>query len=84
MIRIIKIQFLGGARHSSDWLCWQRRCCLLGFFFYQGAGKRTEAIFFHPPEMARAGKGLPPPTKTESIQLPDGEIDTETLSPVSL
>ena len=23
-------------------------------------------------------------TKTESIQLPDGEIDTETLSPVSL
>lgn len=53
-------------------------------FSIRAAGKRTEAIFFHPPEMARAGKGLPPPTKTESIQLPDGEIDTETLSPVSL
>ena len=34
--------------------------------------------------MARAGKAAATATKTESIQLPDGEIDTETLSPVSL
>ena len=32
----------------------------------------------------RLARLLPPSTKTESIQLPDGEIDTETLSPVSL
>ena len=32
----------------------------------------------------RLARLLLPSTKTESIQLPDGEIDTETLSPVSL
>ena len=56
-------------------------------FLIRKAGKRTEGSSSAASFVLRRWLSLArrlPPTKTESIQLPDGEIDTETLSPVSL
>ena len=88
-ILFLKVQeYSGSERHSSDWLCWQRRCCLLGDFFDQEGWQEDRRQLLPASFVLRRWLGLArllPATKTESIQLPDdGEIDTETLSPVSL
>ena len=88
-ILFLKVQeYSGSERHSSDWLCWQRRCCLLGDFFDQEGWQEDRRQLLPASFVLRRWLGLArllTATKTESIQLPDdGEIDTETLSPVSL